>query len=243
MTAATLFRVAPEVFAAFPNYFVACVVARGIDRTPTSARFEELVLGSGERARATYEGLDLKDEPPFAAWRKAFSQAGWSPSRFPASVEAIHKRVQRGADLPRINTPVDLANSAALYYAVPVGTHDIASFAGQPLEVRYARGADRFNAMGGEEERPDAGEIVYAVGSDIRTRRWVWRQGRSGLVSADALDIFFPIDGFADETFDAVVAAQNYLAEVCAADLSAHVETAIVDAGCPELTIDLDADA
>ena len=238
MTATALFRVSTEVFEQFPTYIVACVAARGTDPASKSEHFDELLATARLRARATFDGLDLKEQPPFAAWRDAFSAAGWSASRYPASVEAIHKRIQRDDDLPRINTPVDLANSAVLYYAVPVGTHDIQSFGGQPLVVRHASPDDTFVSMNGDEETADAGEIVYAAGSDIRTRRWVWRQGRAGLVADTARDIFFPLDGFTDRTYDAVVGAQNYLAEVCASELNADVTTAVVAADSPEFFID-----
>lgn len=235
MTRGTLFRISGDVFEQFPSYIVAAVVARGFPNDVPRAQLEELVHGAVSRARATYDGLDLKSETPFAIWRSAFSDAGWSPSRYPASVEALHKRIQRGDDLPRINPAVDLANSAALYYAVPVGTHDIASFGAHPLEVRVSTPADRFVAMNGAEETVDENEIVYAIDNDVRTRRWVWRQGRNGLISHRARDVFYPIDGFADTTYDAVVAAQNYLAEICADTFDADVSTALISKDNPAL--------
>ncbi len=114
------------MFERFPDYIVACVVAResGYPKLQPGGSID-LCENAEIRARATYADLELKAQDPFAAWRDAFSNAGWSASRFPASVEAIHKRIQRGDDLPRINPLVDLSNSAVLYYAVPVGTHDI----------------------------------------------------------------------------------------------------------------------
>lgn len=237
MTTAPIFRVSAEIFERFPTYVVACVAVRGVDHNASRSQLDELIAASVHRARATYEGLDLKAEKPFAAWRDAFSQAGWSPSRYPASVEALHKRIQRGDDLPRINAAVDLANSAALYYAVPVGTHDISSFGDQLLEVRMSTPEDQFVAMNGTEESVDEGEIVYAVGHDVRTRRWVWRQGRNGLIASDVENVFFPIDGFTDRTCDAVLAAQNYLAELATDALGADVVTGLVDASNQEFSL------
>jgi DNA/RNA-binding domain of Phe-tRNA-synthetase-like protein len=238
LTSTTLFRVASEVFERFPDYIVACVVARGISTATATGRLDSFVRNGEIRARATYADLDLKSQAPFAAWRDAFSTAGWSPSRFPASVEAIHKRVQRGDDLPRINPLVDVSNSAVLFYAVPVGTHDIDSFDGSPLEVRLARADDLFVSMNDNLEKPDPDEIVYAVGSDIRTRRWVWRQGRNGLVSGDAKNLIFPIDGFRTRTNEAVLAAQNYLANICETEFGASVDLALITAADPELFLE-----
>jgi DNA/RNA-binding domain of Phe-tRNA-synthetase-like protein len=84
--------------------------------------------------------------------------------------------------------------------------------------------------MGGDSDPPAAGEIVYAAGSEIRTRRWVWRQSRSALVSADAENIFFPVDGFADRTLDGVEAATNFIAQYCRDSFGAMVSSGLVDA-------------
>ena len=238
MSSRLLFRVDRRVFEQYPNYMVACVAALGVHPDASPGRLDEYIENAEVRARATYDGVDLKTRAPFAAWRAAFSAAGWSASRFPASVEALHRRIQRGRELPRINGIVDLANSAVLYYAVPVGTHDIGGFRDLHLEVRYARDSDSFVGMSGSNDPPAEGEIVYAVGSDIRTRRWVWRQGKTGLVSSAATDVFFPIDGFSDQTYDAVVAAQNYLAIAAGEELGARVLTAVVTRECPEFSLD-----
>ncbi|MEZ4523696.1 MAG: phenylalanine--tRNA ligase beta subunit-related protein [Thermomicrobiales bacterium] len=197
----------------------------------------ELLDLAETRARATFGESDLKEHTQFAAWREAFSTAGWSASRFPSSVEALHKRIQRGGELPRINVPVDLANSAVLYYSIPTGTHDIDTFGGEPLAVRRAVGGDHFLTFAEDDDPPDEGEIVYAVGSDVRTRRWVWRQGRNGQVSGDARNIFYPLDGFMDTTYDAVVAAMNYLSEICTSTLGARVFSGLVTADNPTFCV------
>lgn len=238
MSSSPIFQVAPEVFERFPHYVVGCVAAFNIDQRGASQKVDELVENAAFRARVTYQDADLKSVPPFAAWREAFSSAGWSPSRFPASSEAIHRRIQRGAEMPRINPIVDLANSAVLYYAVPVGVHDIHTFGTDALEVRWADSSDEFVGMDGSSTSPDAPEIVYAVGSDIRTRRWVWRQGKNGRISSSARDILFPIDGFVGSTYDGVVAAQNYLAQVAREELNARVVTGLISRENPAFLTD-----
>lgn len=230
------FEVTTEVFERFPDYVVACVLARGIDNANANAAVQQLLSDAAARSRISYEGVDLKSLPQFAAWRDAFSRAGWSASRFPASVEALHRRVQRGSDPPSINPAVDLSNSAVLFYSVPIGTHDIRSLGGEALVVRPARDGDQFFDMSGEPDPPAPGEIVYAAGSVVRTRRWVWRQSRDALVGPDATDVFFPIDGFADQTLEAVEAACNFLAQSCTHYLGAEVTTGTVSAAQPAFT-------
>lgn len=230
------FEVAPEVFERFPDYVVGCVLARGIRNDADYPAIRRLLADGAARSRVSYEGVDLKTLPQFAAWREAFSRAGWSASRFPASVEALHRRVQRGGDPPSINPAVDLANSAVLFYSVPIGTHDVQSLGGEALVVRPARQDDEFIDMSGEPDPAPPGEIVYAAGSLIRTRRWVWRQSRDALVGPEATDIFFPIDGFAEQTLEAVEAARNFLATTCEEQLGAAVTTAMVSAAQPAFT-------
>ncbi len=229
-----LFQVDERVFERFPSYIVCCVQARGLDLGRRTQVVLDLLADAEARARISYAGEDLKDFSEIAAWRSAFSEAGWSASRFPASVEAVIKRVVRGADLPRINDAVDLANAAALFYGVPIGTHDISSLDAGPLTVRHATENDEFLAPeGGEPERPAGGEIVYACGVDVRTRRWVWRQSRTARVSDQATDIFFPIDGFRDSTAGRVEAAVGFIAHVCETSLGAEVTTALIDRNTP----------
>ena len=60
-----------------------------------------------------------------------------------------------------------------------------------------------------EEEAPGEDEVVYAVGHEVRTRRWTWRQSEHGKITADTSYVFFPIDGFVDfnkDRVDAVIA-------------------------------------
>ncbi len=222
------FQVADKIFDAFPDYLVGCVVARGVDDSVCQEDPQKWLDDACLRSRASYRDIDLKSIEQFAVWREAFSRAGWSASRYPASVEALHKRVQRGQKIQSINTVVDLANAAVLFYTVPIGAHDIASVGPQPLIVRPATGIDNFVDMSGHSDPPEQGEIVYAAGADVRTRRWVWRQSRSALLGPDARDIFFPIDGFSS-TAGAVNAASNYIDRMCREHLGATTEVFVVN--------------
>lgn len=229
-----IFEVAASVFERAPEYVVGCVHARGIDNTRRYPEIDRLLDDAEEHALVTFAGMDLKQLPQVAVWRDHFSAQGWSPSRYPASVEALLKRVARGDRLPRINPLVDLANAAVLLYNVPIGTHDVVTFDGAPLSVRLATSHDRFVPMGADApETPDADEIVYAVRDQVRTRRWVWRQSAAALVGPHATEIFFPIDGFVPATSSAVEAAASFIAAACREQFNAHVTEGMVDASHP----------
>lgn len=232
-----LFQVDPAVFERFPDYVVGCVIARDVDLSGRSQVILDLLSDAEARARITYASGDVKEYPEIAVWRSAFSTAGWSASKYPASAEAIIKRVVRGADLPRINDAVDLANAAVLFYGVPIGAHDVASLDAGPLTVRESSGNDSFQPLGdSDDERPDDSEIVYASGPDIRTRRWVWRQSRTARIDEQATTIFFPVDGFYESTFSRVEAAVEFLGRVSWDSLGADVRTGFVDRRTPEFS-------
>ena len=53
--------------------------------------------------------------------------------------------------------------------------------------------------------------MVYAIGQQVRTRRWTWMQSENGKITSTSTDIFFPIDGFTDFNCERVLAAQDEL--------------------------------
>ncbi|RIK35472.1 MAG: hypothetical protein DCC58_20445, partial [Chloroflexi bacterium] len=135
--------------------------------------------------------------------------------------------------LPRINPIVDLANACSLAYRVPIGAHDIDTFAENPLTVRRATADDVSLPMGDSAaERADLGEIIYVVANDIRTRRWVWRQARTALVGPDSCNVLFPIDGFSPQTTTAVRDAADLLASTIQSVWNISTVTGFVTVEC-----------
>lgn len=187
----TFLEIAGEVFERVWEARFAAVVALGVDNRRAVEPAAECLSQATDDVVASFGDRDPEQHPAIAAWREAFRELGWSPSTYLSSVEALVRRTLRGKPPPSINPAVDLANSVSLRYLVPIGAHDLGT-APLGLTVRLARPGDRFLPMGnGPEEVPEPGEIVYAHGSDIRTRRWVWRQSRTGLVTPDMTDCSF----------------------------------------------------
>jgi DNA/RNA-binding domain of Phe-tRNA-synthetase-like protein len=235
MSASPIFAVSTEIFARHPDYVVGCVLARGIDNQRAYPEIAALLDSAEAATGQQLAARDPKDEPAIAVWRAVFAQRGWTPSKYPASVEALVKRVAKGGALPRVNPIVNLGNAAVLRNLTPVGAHDLAQLAGQSLKVREARESDTFQPMGdATPEAPDIGEIVYAVGNVVRTRRWVWRQAGNALVTAATADVFFPVDGFQGATEERVQHAVALLERMCRDVFGALVTTGLVTAETPE---------
>ncbi|MFN3337006.1 MAG: B3/4 domain-containing protein [Thermomicrobium sp.] len=229
------FSITEEIFSKFPNYLVVVIVAHHVDNRchleTARALLAEAVRTTQERLR----GTDPKELPAIAVWRQAFRVLGWSASTYQSSVESLLRRTLKGNPPPSINPAVDLANAASLRFLVPIGAHDLES-APKGLTVRPSRADDRFLPLNeGEAETPEPGEFVYAHADEVRTRRWVWRQSRLGLVTPDSRRIFFPIDAFRDVTEKAAEEAADWLAEQLRSLLGASIFRGVVDREHPQI--------
>jgi tyrosyl-tRNA synthetase len=231
------FYVAPDVLKRFPKLFVGGVVARRVDNarggTEAAALLEEVqrsvvsAFAHWRELAATSDSLTECSE--FAIWRSAFAEAGIE-SRHVSSVEALYQRVIDGGPIPSISPVVDLVNALSLKHKVPIGAHDVDALRGS-LGVRFAGEGTHFTPVSAtDDEIVPVGEIVYADGKEVRTRRWVWRQSAHGRVTAASRTIFFPIDGFAGVTDGNVTAAADELAEHLQRLLGAKTRIFFVDA-------------
>ena len=180
--AGLMYSLAGEVFAGFPDYRRGVVVARGVrngDSPPdllAMLRSEE----AGARRRLSLETLTA--EPRLASWREAFRRLGYKPGDFRPSIEALLRRVLKGQELPAINALADIGSIVSLRHLLPVGGHAIDVLT-RDIALRPASGAESFVPFGTEEEeRPPAGELIFAEGGTVLTRRWIWRQANQTLL-------------------------------------------------------------
>ncbi len=229
------FAVAPEVFALTPRPCFGVVVAKSVQAAAAGAERQaaDLLREEALSFAAAHEGEDVREHPHIAVWREVFRAVGVNPSRYPSSVEALARRVQKRPELASINPVVDLVNALSLRYVLSMGAHDLDTLDGD-IELRPARPDDRFVPLGGgAPERPDPGELVYATGSAVRTRKWTWRQGEVAKVTRASRRLFFPIDAFEGVTDAAAVAARDDLARSLERLFGAQVEVAWVDSDHP----------
>ena len=192
------FTVDKAVFEKLPDYCVGVVAALGLDNREHNEALEKLLDEAAAGFAAANKESNIRELPGVKACREAFLTLGMNPNKFLCSIEALLTRIAKGKGFPCINAAVDLGNAISIGHRLPIGAHDIDSLEGG-LEVRPARAGDTFVAFGEtEEETPDEGEIVYASGSQVRTRRWTWRQSERGKITEETTAILYPIDGFTD---------------------------------------------
>lgn len=190
------FIIEKSIFDKLPNLYVGVVVAKRVDNTKKYPVIDKQLAESLALAEKKFLDKKVKEDPLIIPYREAFSALGMNPNKFQCSVEALFTRISKGKGLPNINPLVDLNNAVSLKHTLPMGTHDL-SPSDKDIEMRYAKEGDTFIPMGSTEvERPDKDEVVYAVGDEVRTRRWAWRQSDLGKITPDTTYVFFPIDGF-----------------------------------------------
>ncbi len=245
------FKVASQVFQLFPTYCVGGVVAAHIhnEKGPRAAEIYNGLLQQATLLRerfATGESSSgganpLTSQPVIAQWREAFKKVGIKPGEYQSSVEALARRAIKGDGLPEINPAVDLANTISLKYLLPLGGHDLDALVGD-FEVRLAHEGDFFSPGDGSEaqvESVPAGEPVYADEAEVRTRRWVWRQGRKARVSEKSTNIFFPIDGWMGLNDHEIREASRMLKDALTELLGAECQEFFVEATQPVFEWDI----
>lgn len=231
------FLIEPAVFEKLPTACFGVVAAKGIDNTKSYPQIDALLHENILLAESRFSGKKVKEEADILPYRAAFQSLGINPNKYMCSIEALFTRIAKGKGMPHINPLVDLNNAVSLKYTLPMGTHDL-SASPLDIEVRFSRDGDIFLPFGGETaEAPDSGELVYAVGNEVRTRRWTWRQSEQGKIGPETSYVFFPIDGFTDFNKDRVLAARDELHDLVASIFHCQVKIGYLDSGCPEMDL------
>ncbi len=234
------FSVAKEIFDRHPTYVVGLVYVREANVPALLPALTEAFHETTASIPSRLGGTALDENESLTAWSRAFSRSEINSKRYPSSVRALVERAAKGDAIPSINAAVDASNLVSLRHLVPIGAHDLDRLHGD-VEVRLSRDGDRFvpiNADVGQEVPP--GEPVYATGSDIRTRRWIWRQGEPAKVTEETRTLLFPVDGFRGETEDSVHRAVEELVGLANDHFGAdaRVSTAFVDVESPSVDLD-----
>lgn len=190
------FVIEDRIFDAIDNLYIGVVVAKGFDNSKEYPEVEEKLNEALKVAEERFRDVKVKEDEAVVPYREAFRKLGINPNKFQCSVEAMFGRISKGKGIPSINPLVNINNSISLFNTLPMGTHDL-SEVDDSIEMRLSREGDTFIPMGSDVvESPDADEVVYAVGNEVRTRRWTQRQSEKGKIDKDTNYVFFPIDGF-----------------------------------------------
>lgn len=225
------FRHSPQVRSSFPELTCGVLHATGItpdvDVTPRLARY-------ADTARARLAGGPEGGFPEIQAWRRAFARMGSPPTRYRCAAESLLRRFRRDGALPRLHPLVDLGNALSLGYAVPVAVLDLDRIDGD-LTVRPATGTETYLTLGGEEEHPEPGELVFAdEAGHAHSRRWTHRQSGASAVRAETAEVLVVIEAMHEGGAETVPRMLTELAAALAEEWGAPARTAVLTSEAPE---------
>lgn len=189
------FQIDDEIFQRFPGYVRGVVVAHGVHNGPAPAELAEALRRAETSVREALNIELLTEEPRLKSWREAYRSFGAKPSEFRSSIEALARRVLHSNPLPSINSLVDIGTVVSLSHLAPAGGHAI-DVLREDIGLRFATGQEEFIPFGAEAiEYPLPGEIIFAEGNKVLTRRWTWRQAGHTSIQLDTQAIEFNVDG------------------------------------------------
>ncbi len=224
------FVVEPAIFERLPDLFLGAVYATGVKNRPSDAALQEMLEQAADNAASHFRngGGRIKEDAAILPYREGMNAFGINPSKYMCSIEALATRIAKGKGMPSINAAVDIGNIVSLGHLLPIGAHGVEP--DEEIALRLARPGDRFLPFGATEpEKPEPNEPVYAVGDEVRTRRWAWRQSEAGKITEETQNIFFPIDGFASVNKAQVESAAEQLVRLLLVHVGAHCEVRFID--------------
>ncbi len=179
----------------FPGYARGIVLAYDVTNGPSPDALVALLREAEASVRSKVSIESVAEHERIRPWRDAFKAFGAKPSEYRSSIEAMTRRALRNDELPSINALVDIGNIISLRHLLPVGGHSLDGLT-RDMELRFATGSEDFIPLGAtENEHPLPGEVIFAEGNTVLTRRWTWRQGSTTLTLPETRNIEFNIDG------------------------------------------------
>lgn len=183
-------RVSEEMAQRYPALRISFVTIQGMDNVGESEGLvAELRQAEADFRARVPDAERLGEDPRIRAWREAYQSFKVNPNKFKPSAEALLRRVVKGSPVPWISKAVNAYLLAELFYLLPVGGYDLRGVQGD-IVLRLSPGSEPFKAIGAsEEEKTDAGEVVYADDAKVLTRRWNFRDCDQAKVEPSSRDI------------------------------------------------------
>ncbi|BCJ62695.1 B3/B4 domain-containing protein [Micromonospora endophytica] len=233
------FQHCPQIRVAHPQLVAGVLYADGVAGVP---RAEPLLADLLGRARQRLASGSEAALPEIQAWRRAFTRMGLAPTRYRCAAESLLRRLRTTGDLPAVHPLVDLGNAVSAAYAIPVGILDV-DRVGDGIEVRHARGDERYLTLGGVEECPDPGEVIFADGQGrAHARRWTNRQSGWSAVRDDTRTVLVVVEAMHDSAAQDVPCLLDTLATELERSWAATSRTVLLTSAEPRFQISGPAD-
>lgn len=199
-----IYTIDKEIFDLFPGYCRGVVLAFDIKNIDSPHELTAMLRDAEASLQDMINNDEVASHPKINAWREAYRAFGAKPAKYRSSIEAMVRRVLKNNELPNINAIVDIGNIISLNHIVTVGGHAIDVVSGN-LSLKKAKGDEEFTAFGTDKvENPESGEIIFAEGDTVLTRRWSWRQANHTSTQKSTTAVEVNVDGLPPVTMDEV---------------------------------------
>ena len=239
MVPGLIYRISPEIFVKYPGYARGVVLVFNVHNGPSPDGLVGMLRAAEAQVRGQVNFDTIAEHPRIKPWRDAYKSFGAKPSEYRSSVEAMTRRVLRGDSLPSINALVDIGNLISLKHLLPVGGHAMDDLT-QDIELRLATGEEVFTPFGSSEiEHPQPGEVIFAEGNTVLTRRWTWRQANHTLTLPETCSIEINIDRLPPFEMEEVHAIASQVMALVEKFCGGKMRYEILDSGNPQMRLDL----
>lgn len=189
------FRYDAEIIQNYPSLSAGVIVARGISNASTAPELLEAYLAEQATVKTRIGSTPLSELASLAAWRRAISAFGVSPTKYRSAAEALLRRLTKKGDIPSINTLVDIGNLISIRYGLPVAIFDTREIQGA-ITVHYADGNETYLGLGSDEVmHPEVGEVIFSDEKQmVVARRWCWRQSATSAANAATSDAVITVE-------------------------------------------------
>jgi len=229
------FQHSPQIWEQFPQLSAGVLTLSGIHPNVTvnpDPYFQQA------REQLQQYGTESKI-PAISAWRRAYRQMGFKPTKYRSAAEALLRRFKKEDTLPRLHPLVDLCNAISLAYALPVAVYDWAQV-DSSLAVRHATGTEEHLAFNGQVENPIPNEIIFADASNhAHARRWTFRQSRQSTIRPESSQILIVSEGLHETASQDIENLISTIAQVVSQLWSAPLTQAMLTVDAPRVEITL----
>lgn len=225
-----------QIIENYPNLSGGVIVTRGMCNAPTPPALLDVYLAEQERVKIRIGAQPLSELPTLAAWRRAISAFGVSPTKYRSAAEALLRRLTKKGDIPSINTLVDIGNLVSIRYGLPVAIFDRRGITGA-IRVHYAAGDETYVELGSNKTmRPEVGEVIFSDAAQmVVARRWCWRQSATSAASAATSDAVITVEAHHENGQAAIEDALQDLLGLLRAHAGGDFQSALLNAENPAI--------
>jgi DNA/RNA-binding domain of Phe-tRNA-synthetase-like protein len=232
------YSIAGDIFDKYPGYCRGVVLAFDVRNGPSPESLVQMLRQAEASVRAQLNIETIAEHPRIKSWREAYKAFGAKPSEYRSSVEAMARRVLRNDSLPSINCLVDIGNIVSLQHLVPVGGHSMDDLT-KNIELRLATGEEEFIPFGSTEtEHPLTGEVIFAEGNTVLTRRWTWRQANYTLTLPETRSIEINIDRLPPVEMEEIHAIANQVIGLVEGFCGGRMRYEVLDINNPQMKLE-----